>query len=386
MATVEKLPEGGRAPGTRRRRPGRRVARPQIDAREVALLVLATLAVGLALSAARDVLIPLVLGVLLSYVLEPLVSGLTRWRVPRAAAAGALLLVLIGGGTLGTYQLSDDAGALFNRLPEAAQKFRRSLRRGPENALDQVQRLASEIERSAAEAAGSTPAPPGVTRVQVEQKPIDVQAFLRSGSMGMVGLLGQALLLSFLVFFLLASGDLYKRKLVRIMGPSFGRQRTTVEVLGEIELQVQRFLLVQIVTSAVVGVASWLAFRALGLEQAAVWGIAAGVLNSIPYFGPLVIMAGVALVAFLQFGTVAMAVLLAVVSFAITTLEGFLLTPWLVGRTARMNQVAVFAGLMFWGWLWGVAGMLLAVPMLVVTKAVCDRVRGLQPIGELLGE
>jgi predicted PurR-regulated permease PerM len=97
------------------------------------------------------------------------------------------------------------------------------------------------------------------------------------------------------------------------------------------------------------------------------------------------VLAGVGIVAFVQFGTLADAASVAALSFAITGLEGFLLTPWLAGRAARMNEVAVFAGLLFWAWMWGIVGMLLAVPMLVVVKAVCDRVED-EPIGDLLGE
>ena len=122
------------------------------------------------------------------------------------------------------------------------------------------------------------------------------------------------------------------------------------------------------------------------MPQAAVWGILAGVFNSIPYFGPVIVTAATATVAFLQFGNAHMALLVGGVSLAITTLEGFLLTPWLTSRAARMNAVAVFVGLLFWGWVWNVWGMLLAVPMLMVVKSICDRVDDLKPFGELLGE
>ena len=108
--------------------------------------------------------------------------------------------------------------------------------------------------------------------------------------------------------------------------------------------------------------------------------------NSIPYFGPVVVTGGIAVVAFLQFGTIAMAAFVAAIALAITSLEGFLLTPWLTSRAASMNAVAIFVGLLFWSWLWGVWGTLLAVPMLMVLKAVCDRIEDLKPVGELLGE
>ena len=135
-----------------------------------------------------------------------------------------------------------------------------------------------------------------------------------------------------------------------------------------------------------VGVASWLAFRWAGLNQPAVWGGLAGIFNSIPYFGPVLVTGSIAVVAFLQFGALSSVFLIAGLALVITSLEGLLLTPWLTSRAARMNAVAIFVGLLFWGWVWNVWGMLLAVPMLVVIKTVCDHVEDFKSVGELLGE
>jgi len=153
----------------------------------------------------------------------------------------------------------------------------------------------------------------------------------------------------FLVYFMLVAGDTFRRKLVKITGPALSKKKVTVQVLDEITNQIQRYLLAQMATSTLVGVASWLAFRWLGLEHAAIWGIAAGAFNIIPYLGALVVTAGTALVALLQFGTVSMALLVGGVSLLITSLEGYLLTPWLTGRASRMNPVVVFVGVHFWG-------------------------------------
>jgi predicted PurR-regulated permease PerM len=197
---------------------------------------------------------------------------------------------------------------------------------------------------------------------------------------------GQATLVLFFVFFLLASGDLFKRKLVRLAGPSLEKKKVTVQILDEINRQIARFLLVRVVTSVIVGLATWIAFRAIGLEQAGLWAVVAGVFNSVPYFGPVIVGAASAIVAFLQFGTIGMAAYVSAISMTITGLEGWLLTPWLTSRTARTNEVAVFLGLIFWSFVWGIWGTLLAVPMLVTVKAYCDRIEDLKPVGELLGE
>ncbi len=156
-------------------------------------------------------------------------------------------------------------------------------------------------------------------------------------------------------------------------------------MLHEITGQIQRYLQVQLLTSALVGVLTWLALLAIGLENAAVWGIAAAVLNLIPYIGALVTAAASALVGFMQFGSIHMALTVGGASLVIHTIVGNLLTPWLTSRASRMSPVAVFIGLLAWGWLWGVWGLLLGIPILMIVKSVCDRVDDLKPIGEFLG-
>jgi predicted PurR-regulated permease PerM len=189
-----------------------------------------------------------------------------------------------------------------------------------------------------------------------------------------------------MTFFFMASGDLFKRKLVKIAGPSLNQKKITVQVLDEISSQVQRFLFIQLVTGTLVGVCSWAAFRWYGLDQPAVWGVAAGVLNTIPYFGPIILAGGLAIASLLQFASFTSAAAVVALALVISGIEGFVITPLMVGRASRMNDVAVFVSLMFWGWLWGAVGMLLAIPMMMAIKSTCDRVESLAPIGELLGK
>jgi predicted PurR-regulated permease PerM len=362
--------------------------RVDVNARSIALTIIAAAAAMFILEWASEVFIPIVLSILISYALEPIVLGLIRLRIPRVV--GSALVVATVAGTFGytAYALSDDATAIIASLPDAAAKLRQALRhdRGAPGAIENVKRAAEELQKTADEAAGANPVPRGVQRVQIEAPTIDVRQYLSWGSASLVAFSGQAVLVIFFVFFLLASGDLFKRKLVKLVGPSLEQKKITVQILNEIDSQIERFLFVRVVTSIVVGVATWLAFRMVGLEQAGVWGIAAGVFNSIPYFGPVIVAAGTAVVAFLQFGTLGMAAYVSGISLAITSLEGWLLTPWLTSRTARTNEVAIFVGLIFWSFVWGIWGTLLAVPMLVAVKACCDRIEDLKPLGELLGE
>lgn len=364
------------------------LAPPNVNVRSVALTVLAACAAMAVLWWAQEVFIPIVLSVLVSYAVEPPVLWLMRVHVPRTAAAALVVGSLAAGLGYSGWLLADDAAAIVAQLPEAAQKLRATLRptRGEPGTIAQVQRAADELQKTAAATAGTTPAPRGVQRVQIEEPAIDFREYLFWGSAGALTFAGQAVLILFFVFFLLATGDLFKRKLVRIAGPSLEKKKITVQILNEINDQIERFLFVRVVTSVVVGVATYVAFKLVGLEQAGVWAVLAGVFNSIPYFGPVIVAAGTAVVAFLQFGTLAMAAYVAGISLVITSIEGWLLTPWLTSRAARTNEVAVFVGLIFWGFIWGLWGTLLAVPMLVVVKAFCDRIEDLKPVGELLGE
>ena len=359
------------------------------DARSVALTILAVVAIILFLQHAQALIIPFVLGVLISYAVDPLVTLIIRLKVPRALAAAIVLVTLFGTGGVLLYQLRSEAEQIVRQVPEAARRLRQVVEDGEPgtaSTIKDVQKAASELEKVADAAASKPPAPSGVTRVQIDEPTIRISQYLMWGSLGLIAGSIQLLMILFLAFFLLASGDLYRRKLVKLVGPSLAKKRVTVQVLEEIEVQIERFLMVQVATSTLVGVATWLAFRMIGLEQAGVWGLLAGIFNSIPYFGPVVVTGGAAVVGFLQFGNLGMAAWAAFLAFAITTLEGFLLTPWLTSRAARMNAVAVFVGLLFWGWVWDVWGLLLAVPMLMVIKSICDHVEDFKGIGELLGD
>lgn len=237
----------------------------------------------------------------------------------------------------------------------------------------------------ALQSAKDNAAPPGVTRVQVEEPVFEASTFVWSTSVGIVSTVSQLIMVLFLTYFMLLSDQLFKRKLVEIVG-TFSQKKVTVAVLEDIATQIEQFLLIQLMTSGVVAVATGLALWAMGLQQAALWGLLAGVFNSIPYYGPLLVTGGLALLGFLQFGTPSMTIAVAGVALLITTLEGMLLTPMLMSRASSMNQVAIFTGLLFWSWVWGMWGLLLAVPMMMVIKVVCDRVEPLQPVGHLLGD
>jgi predicted PurR-regulated permease PerM len=368
--------------------PQPKVLQLPVDVRSVSLAILATLASVFMLRWASAVFIPLMVGILFSYGLSPVVDWLALRRIPRALSAALLVLGIVLGFGATVYSLSDDAGKLVESLPLAANKLRDTARmhfNKSDNTLATVQKAATQLEQAAEETNRAAPLGRGVQRVQIEKAKFDIKDHLWSGTMGLLAMLGQIGMVALITFFLMSSGDTFRRKLVKLAGPTLSRKKITLQALNEIHDQIQRYMMVQIFTSGLVGVATWLCFLVVGMENAAVWGIAAGVLNLVPYIGNVLITAGSAMVGFLQFGTLDMALLVAGISLVINSIEGFLLTPWLTSRASKMNPVAVFVGVLAWGWLWGAWGLLLGVPILMVIKAICDRIDDLNTVGELLG-
>jgi predicted PurR-regulated permease PerM len=189
-----------------------------------------------------------------------------------------------------------------------------------------------------------------------------------------------------LAFFLLAAGDTFRRKLARLAGTSLTRRRVTVEVLNRIDDQIQAYLLTILIANVLIALATWGSLALLGLPNPGMWGAITGVLHVIPYAGTVVAAAAVGVAAFLHTGGLGQAMLAMGIMVAIAVVIGMGVMTWMQGRAARMSPVAVFIGVLFFGWLWGGWGLLLGMPMLAVLKSVADRVEGMRPISELLGD
>ncbi len=372
--------------------------RMPVDVRSVSISIIAALASIFALQYAQPVLIPVVLGVLLSYAMSPIVTSLARLHLPRAVGAAVAVCLLVGSIGVGVYTLSDETVSIVSSVPDAARRIRERLtatrRQSDTTLITQMKQAAKEIEKTA-EIAAATPEEDAKSarigrdqpaRVQIVEPAFRASDYLWMGGVGLFGFLGQFIVILFLVYFLLVTGDLYKRKLVKIAGPTLSKKKVTVQILDEINQQIESFIKVQFLTSLLVATATGFALWAFGVENFAMWGLLAGIFNSIPYLGPMLVTGGLTIVAFMQFNDLTKTLYISATALAITSLEGFLLTPMMMGRAARMNPVAVFVGLLFWSWVWGVWGTVLAVPMLMMLKATCDHVEDLQPIGELLGE
>ena len=333
-----------------------------------------------ALQYAQGVLAPLLVAVLASVALAPPVRVLTR-LVPRALAAAIVVIAIAGLAGLTAYSLSDDVAAFSKRLPSLVREVRAVIvSASPRQGLiRQLQQAVTELEKT------SSSAPANATPVTIVE-PVDVQQQLMSWAGTIGAYLAQAILMLFLIYFLLASGDLFKHKLVKLSGDRLSQRKVTLEMIDEITSKIGRFVFYQAWSGALVGVITWLAFRWIGVSYAALWGVAAGVMNCIPYFGPTLIMAASAAAALILFHSIPIMALVAGVSLAVTALEGFLLAPVMLGQAARVNTVAVFVAIMFWGWLWGSLGLVIAVPILMIVKTVADRIESLSALSELLSE
>ncbi|HZF16322.1 MAG TPA: AI-2E family transporter [Steroidobacteraceae bacterium] len=348
-----------------------------------AIVVLAVIAAAWALQWAKPLFVPLVLGAFITFWLTPLVDRLERWRIRRSIGAGLVLILLVGAVVAIAYSVRDDAVALINGLPDAARhaqaivndamRDRDGWLHHLRNALNQVGPLAQSVKGAAAAPAAAAPL-----------APVDMPATLIHWSRAAIAAVVNSGLVLFLVYFLLAAGDLFKRRLVTAISGGLSRRRITVTMLEQVGQQLQRYLVVLAVTNAVIGILTWLVFRAFGVEHAGVWGVAAAVLHVVPYVGAAAIAAASALVASVQLESITQGLLVGASTLAISTIVGMLLTTWLASRASAMNSAAVFVGLLFWGWLWGIAGLLLGTPLMMAMKVMLDHIAPMRAVSSFM--
>ena len=371
-----------------------------MQVKNVALVIIATIAVIFALNWAQSFAITLLLGVLLSYTLNPMVKWLELIKIPRVIGSTIVIFAVIFGIAFAGYSLRGQVQSIISKLPEAAVKLTSGLtpnRGEPLSNMQKVQIAASQVEKATSSVENTVPTQSSTTQaaasqkkptlhVVIDERKFKIGDFLWRGSLGFFGLIGEAITIIFLAYFLLLSGDTFKRKLVKLTGPSLTQKKITVSILVDINNSIQRYMFMLLVTNLMVGILMWFAFRMLGLENAGAWGVAAGFMHVIPYFGPVAIAVATGMAAYMQFDSVLMALLVAGSSMVIATIVGIFVTTWMTGRIAKMNSAAVFISLLFFAWLWGVWGMLLGIPIIVIVKVICEHIEYLQPIAELLGD
>ena len=352
-----------------------------------ALATVGVVAFVFALSFSQKFLIPLIFAILIAYTLNPLVSMLQRLKLPRIVATSILMgaIVLAAGMQFGP--LIGEFESILVQIPGLTHRVSAEFKSGHDGQatlIEKVQVAATELEKATTQAGGNPMAQRKAAGT--DQPVIQLREWLVLGSMNLLGFLGQATMVLFLVFFLLLSGDMFKRKLVRLAGPTLTRRRITVSILNHINTSIQRYMFMLLITNSLIVILSWIAFRLVGLDNAGAWALTGGALHVIPYFGTVLIAVVTGLAAFMQFNSLATAFMVAGISLGITTFVGVFVTTWMTGRIAKMNPAAVFIALLFWGWLWGTWGLLLGVPIIVVVKVISEHIDGMGAIAELLGD
>jgi predicted PurR-regulated permease PerM len=348
----------------------------------VAIVVLAAVATIALLRWAAAFFIPFVAGVLIAYALRPIVDTLVRFHLPRAVSATLVLVCVVVALVGGVYSLGDDFERAVATLPEAARKVRVALERSSRQAgpIAHVQEAAQELDKAAASPATRKPAakPPAEPALGAQ-----FQQYALKQAASAVAVLAEIGIAILLAYFLLLAGNAFRRKLMHFVGPSVARKRMTIETLREIDVQVQRYMFVTMVTNVVVALAVALLAVGVGMNQPLAWGIAAGLLHFVPYVGAVAAGGMLAVGALLQFDSPPAAAAIGGGTLALVATIGMVFQTWLQSRASQVNAVAVFVGLLFFGWLWGAWGLVLGAPLIAIAKALADRVA--EPLGHLLG-
>ncbi len=347
------------------------------------LAILAAVAVVFLLHFGAAFFVPLLVSMLIAYALSPAVAALTvlvRWRV---VASGLVVGAVLGLIAVAAWSWSDDVQRLWEDAPSAAKTISRSLQKyvKPAGPLTEMKKAAAELE-SVAQTGKTEPARPAASTQGPSQ--VSFWDVVSRAWAGVTLAATQITVVIFLVFFILTSGDLFKRKLLAIAAER-NKRRFTMQMLEEIDSHIRRYLVVLLVSNVLVGIGTWLAFWLLGVKYPALWGTVAGIVHTVPYFGPAVVAAGSLVAAFVQFESWSRALLVAGSSILVAALVGQLFATWLASKQTRMNTTAVFIGLLFFGWIWGLWGLLLGIPILAIVKTICEGNEDWKPVAELLG-
>jgi predicted PurR-regulated permease PerM len=341
------------------------------EARSVSLIVIATILVFGALYFAREFFIPVALAALLSLVFSPIVRVLARWRIPYPAGAALVLALVIGAVGGSGYMIAGPVRAWVAAapvaLPKAARKLRMVVR-----PVEQVSRAATQVEQATGAAAPRD--------VVVEGTSLSSRVAGTSAA-----LLGGILEVLLLLYSLLAVGDLFLQKLVGML-PRRGDREKAVSIARATESSISAYLGLSALINVSEGAVVAAAMAMLGMPTPLVWGSMVALAEFVPYVGMLTMMAVLTIAALTTFDTVPHALMVPAVYLAINFVQGNIVTPLVMSRRLTLNPVAIFISLALWWWLWGIAGALLAVPLLATFKIVCDHVESLASIGAFLGE
>jgi predicted PurR-regulated permease PerM len=351
----------------------RDLLRDSLSVRSLPLTGLFVLAAFYTLYLGRSFFLPIVLAFLFSFLLSPVVRGLKKLRIPEALGAAFVVFGLLGVLGVGVYELATPAYEWVEQAPRNLRKLESKLR-GLKKPVQTMSKATEQVEKIA-KVTGSRE----LARVAVATESLGSRMFSRATDLVVNGVV-----MFILLYFLLASGDTFLRKLIRVL-PRLSDKKRAVEIARQIETEVSTYLFTITLINVLLGMAVWGIMSLIGLPNALLWGALAAVTNYIPYLGAILMIGVLAMVGFLTFEDLGRALMAPGAFIGLNLLESYLLTPLILGRRLTLNPVVIFLGLTFWGWLWGITGAVLAVPIMVVFKIFCDHSEPLAPVGELLG-
>jgi predicted PurR-regulated permease PerM len=344
-----------------------------LDIRSVSLTGLFALAVFYSLYFAREFLLPILLAWVLSSLLAPAVRMLARIRIPEPLSAFFIIVALLGTLSYGVYRLAGPAAEWIQRAPQSLSGVQAKLQQlmrpveGVQETTKQIEKMTGLNNEEKA------------TAVEIKKPGLSEVVFTNAREF----LIGAGVTLV-LLYFLLASGDLFLLKLVKVL-PTLQDKKMAVEIYRQIETDVSTYLsvvtLINIGFGCVIGFVMYL----LGMPNSTLWGVMAAFLAYIPFLGALLGISTVTVVAILTFNDVLKIIAVPSVYFLLDVIQANLIVPMVLGRRLALNPVVIFIWLIFCGWIWGITGALLAVPLLAIAKIICDHVEQLAPIGEFLG-
>ena len=350
-----------------------RIAEPlqrPFDVRSIALTGLFVLAVFYTIYFMRSILLPIVLALLLSYLFRPIVRGFARLKIPLPVGAAFILIGFLAVVGYGISALATPAVGWLQKAPEGLMELQRKLL-PVKKSVAQVSQATEKIEKLATTNVENK-------TVEVKRHPIIEMLFMRTPEF-----IASAVLLSILLYFLLINDQVFIAKLVKVL-PTLSDKKTAVGIAQDIESQVSRYLFTITAINSCLGLAVGTTVGVLGLRNPVMWGVMVALLNFVPYLGAFTGIICMTIGATLSFESLGYALIFPSVYLTFGVLEGSFITPWVMGRSLTLNPVIILLSLTFWGWMWGIVGIILAVPILAAFKIFCTHIKSMEPLAEFL--
>lgn len=349
------------------------ILREQIEVRSIAITGLLILALFYTLYFARAFILPILLAILLDFLFSPVVRGLKRLHIPTPLGAGIIVLGLVGAIGFGVYELSGPAQSWIASAPASMAKAEAKLRsiRRP---IEQVSKTADRVA-DATQTSGPKPQLVEIKGPSLSAKLVGTTREILTGFLEVV----------ILLYFLLAAGDLFLQKLIKVL-PQFRDKKKAVAIARDTEAAISTYLFTVTLINIGQGLVVAIGLFAIGMPNAALWGVLVALLEFIPYVGAATLVGTLIFAGLVSFDTLGHSLLPAGIYLATNFVQANFVSPLVLGRRLTLNPVAIFIGLVFWLWIWGIPGAFIAVPLIATFKIFCDHIEALAPIGEFLGK